>query len=56
MEADWCSLQDKGISESAIKTILAATRETTRTVYTKAGGKVLLVGVAKGAKIPFARL
>ena len=33
METERHSLQDKGISESTIKTILAATRDTNRTVY-----------------------
>ena len=33
MEAERRSLQDKGFSEAAIKTILAATRDTTRAVY-----------------------
>ena len=55
MEAEQHSLQDKGISESAIRTILATTRDTTKTVY-KAGGKVLLAGVVEGAKVPFERL
>ena len=55
MKAEQRPLQDKGIPESAIRTILTATRYTTGTMY-KAGGKVLLAGVAEGAKIPFARL
>ena len=55
MEAERCPLQDNGISESAIRTILAATRYTTGTAY-KEGGKVLLAGVVEGAKIPFVHL
>ena len=55
MEAEWRPLQDKVISESAIRMILAATIYTTGTVY-KAGGTVLLAGVAEGSKIPFTRL
>ena len=33
MKAEWRSLQDRGFSEAAIKTILAATRDTTGAVY-----------------------
>ena len=33
MEAEWHALQDKGFSDAAIRTILAATRDTSQKVY-----------------------
>ena len=33
MEAEWRTLQDKGFSDAAIRTVLAATCDTSRKVY-----------------------